>query len=89
MILVDGGRTYVGWKRGLWFHLASDANVEELHAFAHRLRLRKDWFQDSRIPHYDISANKAQLAIKAGAVGVPNREFVRRMRTWVGRVGAC
>ena len=80
MMFVDYGCTYIGWKRGMWYHLASDANVEELHAFARRLRLRKDWFQPSgSIPHYDITENKMLLAVQAGAVRVPNREFASRM----------
>jgi hypothetical protein len=80
MIFVDYGRTYIGWKRGMWYHLASDANVEELHAFARRLRLKRVWFQSNgSIPHYDVTENKMLLAIQAGAVRLCNRDFTRRM----------
>jgi hypothetical protein len=79
MMFVDEGRSYIGWKRGMWYHLASDANPEELQTFARRLRLNKNWFQDHQVPHYDISENRALLAIQLGAVRLSNREFSRRM----------
>jgi len=58
-------------------HLTADA-VEELHAFAAALGLRAEWFQRSRIPHYDITAGKREIAIKLGAMFVPAKEQARR-----------
>lgn len=82
MILVDEGRSYIGWKRGVWHHLASDTNLEELQTFARQLRLNKGWFQgDHRVPHYDVTEHKAVLGIQLGAVRVSNREFARRMHS--------
>ena len=70
MILTDGT------------HLVSDASLEELHRFAKRLELKESWFQcfpSHRVPHYDLtSLSKKLLAIKLGAVFVPQKELVKR-----------
>jgi hypothetical protein len=41
-------------------HLISDHDIEELHAFARKIGLKKEWFQDKRnkdfyYPHYDLT----------------------------------
>ena len=61
-------------------HLASDESATELHAFAARIGLRRAWFQDKRIPHYDLTGGKLRLALAAGAESVSSRELVRRCR---------
>jgi len=71
MILTDGT------------HLVSDASLEELHRFAKRLELKESWFQyilpSHKVPHYDLtSLSKKLLAIKLGAVFVPQKELVKR-----------
>lgn len=67
--------------RRSWCHLTADT-LAELHKFAARLKLRREWFQDHRIPHYDISEQKREIALGMGAqsvVGVPEsvKEQVR------------
>lgn len=93
MIIVDEGRFYEnsvgGYRRRYWHHLGSDANLEELLAFGRRIGLNRSWFQAGRVPHYDVTRPRVQKAIGAGAVQVSNREFVRRMRTRWGELGAC
>jgi hypothetical protein len=43
-------------------------DVDELHAFAARLGLKRAWYQDSnRLPHYDLTAGKRVLAVCMGA----------------------
>ncbi len=52
-------------------HLIADT-LDELHEFAGRLGLRRDWYQDGGwIPHYDVSEGKREEAIAKGAVAVP------------------
>ena len=58
-------------------HLTADT-VEELHAFAERLGLRRAWFQPRSSPHYDLSPAKRAKALVLGAVFVSAREQARR-----------
>ena len=58
-------------------HLTADT-AEELHAFAKRLGLRRDWFQDGRVPHYDLTPGKRGAALVFGAVFVSAKEQARR-----------
>ena len=41
-------------RSGWWCHMVSDRSVEELHAFASEMGLRRGWFQGGRHPHYDL-----------------------------------
>jgi len=46
-------------------------DIAELHAFARRLKLRREWYQNKeRFPHYDLTANKREQALRLGAVPV-------------------
>jgi hypothetical protein len=55
-------------------HLTTDATLDELHAFAHRLGMRREWFQDHPLaPHYDLTASKRIRALVLGALFVPAR----------------
>lgn len=58
-------------------HLMADS-VEELHAFAARLGLRRSWFQPRSRPHYDLTPAKRERALHLGAVFVPAKEQARR-----------
>lgn len=63
-------------------HLVSDESLEELHAFARRLGLRRSWFQGVREnhPHYDLTTdNKRCGALEAGATLISPQELVQRM----------
>lgn len=49
-------------------HLIADT-LDELHEFADKLGLHREWFQPSvNLPHYDISQSKRKLAIELGAI---------------------
>ena len=52
-ILVDELREYpdVALPFTTWCHMATDGELDELHAFAARLGLRRRWFQRD---HYDL-----------------------------------
>jgi len=85
MILVDDIRKYRTGPRGFpyWCHMASDdltdAGLEELHAMAELLGLKREWFQNHpRHPHYDLPPPKRELAIAYGAIPVSSRELVMR-----------
>lgn len=58
-------------------HLTADT-LDELHAFAKRIGMRREWFQDKRVPHYDLTPAKRAAALAAGAAFVPAKEQARR-----------
>jgi hypothetical protein len=57
-------------------HMTADT-LEELHAMAERLDLRQ-WFQNTRTPHYDLCKSKRVEAIKLGAIPEGVWEGARR-----------
>jgi len=59
-------------------HLVADSLIE-LHQFARKIGLKKEWFQDKRIPHYDLTTTTKRLkAIGHGAALVTERDIVKR-----------
>lgn len=67
-------------------HLTTDGELEELHAFAARLGLKRAWFQNHRVmPHYDLTASKREQAIALGAVFVTAREQLLARRAAKGQ----
>jgi predicted kinase len=77
-ILVDELREYPGVELpfSVWCHMATDADFDELHAFAARLGLRRRWFQRD---HYDLPAHGRAAAVALGAEEVATGELLRRM----------
>jgi hypothetical protein len=73
----------VGPVTGRWSHLTADSD-DELHRFAGRLGLRREWFQDHhRDPtrhHYDVTEPTRLRAIEAGAQAVTWRQAARDRR---------
>lgn len=63
-------------------HLTTDEELlDELHTFAARLGLKREWFQDHFIaPHYDLSPNKHALALVLGAKYVSALDQARARR---------
>jgi len=59
-------------------HLTADT-LEELHALARRIGLRREWFQSKGlVPHYDLTPGRREAALRAGAEFVPAKEQARR-----------
>lgn len=54
-------------------HMVADT-IEELHAFAEQLGLKRKWFHDG---HYNIGQDKRRAAIGMGAIAITRREAVR------------
>lgn len=81
-VYVDDAFTHGDWGR--WSgggHLQAD-DVEELHAFAVSIGLRRSWFQPKpgrpEHNHYDLTRGKRQQAIAAGAVAESWRDGAKR-----------
>jgi len=62
-------------------HLIADS-VSELHEFADRLGLKRSWFQkESSHPHYDLTRNMRNKAVKLGAIELEGLELAKKMRS--------
>lgn len=60
----------IPFRNMLMSHMTADT-VEELHAMADAIGLKRAWAQlppEHSIPHYDVSVGKRLMAIRAGAV---------------------
>ncbi len=65
------------WRWNSSCHLFAD-DVDELHAFAMGIGLKRSWFQDHpRLPHYDLTPGVRARAVRAGAIEVSCREMVK------------
>lgn len=60
----------------LWAHLVSDADLDELHAFASANGIPARAFD---LDHYDVPEESIPRLIAAGAQPVQGKELVRRL----------
>ncbi len=82
MIYVDGLRNYHYLTGrgipGLWCHLITDGDLEELHSFAEQLGIPRRRFQNHpRHPHYDLMPSSRLMAVALGAVEVTTGELAK------------
>lgn len=73
MIFVDKlfSATVKGQAAQFWCHMASDGDLDDLHAFARSIGLKREWFQaHARMPHYDLTETSRNRALVAGAMPV-------------------
>lgn len=69
----DAGIMFKGKPR---YHLAADS-VSELHAFCQKVGIARCWFHAAKgHPHYDITNEQRQAAIRLGAVAMTVRELM-------------
>ncbi len=83
-VYVDHAFAFGHWGR--WTgggHLQADS-LEELHAFAARIGLRRDWFQSRpgrpENDHYDVTEAGRRRALALGAIPEDRRAGTRRRR---------
>ena len=74
MVRVDALMHWPG--KGRWCHMFSDSDdLDELHAMARKIGLRRGWFQPHKsLPHYDLRPSKRTLAIENGAEEATRRQ---------------
>ena len=76
-VYVDKARN--GYRRMIMCHMIADT-LDELHAMAEAIGMRREWFQPTSFPHYDVSLSRRSEAVQRGAVELERREFVLVMR---------
>ncbi len=85
-VYVDDAVTF--WRGQRWAHLMADT-LEELHAFARRLGLQRERFQDKTSgAHYDVPAPLRDAAIALGAVAISRHRDRVRLRAVIANAKA-
>ena len=83
MIYVDELKNH-GWRlRGrvtLNCHMFTDGYLEELHRFANRIEMKREWFQDEKYPHYDLTPKRRKIAVEHGAIEITTKEWMKKER---------
>lgn len=78
-VYVDCARNKFG--RMVMSHMLADT-LDELHAMADKIGMKREWFQPESTPHYDVSRERRALAIKNGAIVADRRTVVALIRKW-------
>lgn len=68
-----------GWRWTSYCHMFADS-LEELHEFASKIGMRRNWFQDKKLPHYDLTAKRRTVAVSLGAIEVPLEWVKNKLR---------
>jgi Protein of unknown function (DUF4031) len=92
-VYVDNAFATGDWGR--WTgggHLQADS-LEELHAFAERLGLRREWFQSKpgrpENDHYDLGRRGRDLALQLGAIEEDRAAGARRRKALRNRTASA
>ena len=92
-VYVDNAFVAGDWGR--WTgggHLQADS-LEELHAFAERLGLRREWFQSKpgrpENDHYDLGRRGRELALGLGAIDEDRAAGARRRKALRNRTASA
>ena len=62
-------------------HMLADT-LEELHAMADKIGMKRSWFQPRSTPHYDVCISRRKLALENGAKEIGPHETVEIIRKW-------
>ena len=76
-VYVDKARNAFGGM--MLCHLMADTAVE-LHSMADKIGMERRWFQNRRVPHYDICQKQKALALRAGVIEIDRKQTVELMR---------
>ena len=68
-----------GWRHGPSCHLIADS-VDELIDFAVSIGLRAEWYQPKSSPHFDLTEEGREVAVRNGAIELDNRALVAKLR---------
>jgi len=78
-VYVDNMRAKYG--RMVMFHMVADT-TDELLAMADKIGVARKWLQHPGTPkeHFDIALGKRELAVKAGAIEIGNKQLTEIIR---------
>lgn len=82
MIYVDSLKSCTpkkGWRWSSYCHMFADS-LDELHEFANKIGMKRIWFQNKRLPHYDLTEKRRKLAVSLGAQEVPLEWVKNKLR---------
>lgn len=79
MVYVDKARNR--FRGMIMCHMLAD-NVDELHAFAEKIGMKREWYQPLSTPHYDLSLTKRLEAISKGAIEIDNKKVVEIVKKY-------
>jgi hypothetical protein len=85
-VYVDEARNPLG--RMKMCHMIADT-LDELHAVADQIGMRRTWFQPTSFPHYDVSLTRRKVALELGAIVLTRRELGLKMRELRGNENMC
>ena len=66
---------FIPYGRMKMCHMVADSE-EELHEMADKIGMKRKWFQEGKVPHYDVSKGKRELAIELGVTEITTKELV-------------
>lgn len=78
-VYVDKMKTKLG--RMVMCHMMADT-LEELHAMAEKIGMKREWFQPLSSPHYDVSLSRRKIAIENGAIECGPEKIVELIRKY-------
>jgi len=68
-------------RKTLNCHMLTDGSLEELHRFANRIGMKREWFQDRKnFPHYDLTPKRRKIAVEHGAMEITTKEWMKKER---------
>lgn len=70
------GKTSLKWR--FWCHMYADSE-EELHEMAQKIGMKRAWFQEKRLKHYDLLPRRREEAIKCGAIDDKGQKHLKRL----------
>lgn len=76
-VYVDDARHRLG--RMIMGHMLADT-LDELHSMARAIGMRRTWYQPVSFPHYDVSLERREHAVRLGAIRVDRRGVVEVKR---------
>ncbi len=78
-VYVDAAKNPYG--RMLMCHMLADS-LDELHQMADKIGVKRKWFQNKNVPHYDICKSKRALAVKFGALEIQQGKVLELVRKY-------
>jgi hypothetical protein len=61
-----------------WSHMWCSGDLNELHVFAEKLGLKREYFQNKLVPHYDLTPSKRSVVIRRGAIEMSLKDWLRK-----------